>query len=450
MTSLRISCAALLVGLIGLSSARAETLVQWGENPSGPGTPGTNIVSANQLLVGAGSTFTGNTNNPPVGANYYPDNAGRSPYFSAAVSSITNAGARVVEQAASGDRLTLYGATLTPGQAFRAMVMWSSNLFLSISDPLVLTNITMVMNQRLSNSTTNQAVRVILRQNDTYFASGPAPFGASVATNVFAMSDQTWFSFTPFAAGVETIGDAVAAPSFTNVQAVGYYFSAENGSGVASNAGLQVSFFAAEGVSPSESATFTLSATSADPLMGSVSPTGGVYSDGSEVELTATASNYYQFAGWSGDLGGITNPVTIAMTANKTIVASFTAVLATNETPLWWLADNNLPTDDSGALSDTDGDGLFAWQEYIAGTQPTNPASVFITTSLRTLSGSGVLQWNSLSGRVYQVGWSTNATGVYTAFGDATAISWPVNSYTDAIHGAERTIFYQIKVRRDP
>jgi len=62
--------------------------------------------------------------------------------------------------------------------------------------------------------------------------------------------------------------------------------------------------------------------------LGSVSlnPSGGVYDSGTMVALTATPGAGYQFAGWSGDLSGSTNPAAIAMNANKNVTATFTII----------------------------------------------------------------------------------------------------------------------------
>lgn len=59
---------------------------------------------------------------------------------------------------------------------------------------------------------------------------------------------------------------------------------------------------------------------------GSVTPSNGVYNDGENVTLTATPAAGFQFAGWSGDLSGITNPATLTMNANKNVTATFTAL----------------------------------------------------------------------------------------------------------------------------
>ena len=55
-----------------------------------------------------------------------------------------------------------------------------------------------------------------------------------------------------------------------------------------------------------------------------VEPAGGVYEAGTVVTLTATPDPEWNFAGWSGDLSGLTNPITLTMDAPKTVTATFT------------------------------------------------------------------------------------------------------------------------------
>ena len=66
---------------------------------------------------------------------------------------------------------------------------------------------------------------------------------------------------------------------------------------------------------------------------------------------------------------------------------------------------------------DTDGDGWTGWQEYMAGTDPNDPASVFEITGLRMAGGNNQLTWrggtNGASGS-YAVEFTTNfITGVW-------------------------------------
>ncbi|WP_191906974.1 InlB B-repeat-containing protein [Adhaeribacter soli] len=54
------------------------------------------------------------------------------------------------------------------------------------------------------------------------------------------------------------------------------------------------------------------------------SPNQTTYSSGTSVTLTATPNSGYKFSGWSGDVTGTTNPVTITMSSDNNITATFT------------------------------------------------------------------------------------------------------------------------------
>ena len=55
-------------------------------------------------------------------------------------------------------------------------------------------------------------------------------------------------------------------------------------------------------------------------------PSDGKYASGAVVQLTANANTAagYSFTGWSGDASGSANPVSVTMSANKNVTASFT------------------------------------------------------------------------------------------------------------------------------
>jgi uncharacterized repeat protein (TIGR02543 family) len=60
---------------------------------------------------------------------------------------------------------------------------------------------------------------------------------------------------------------------------------------------------------------------------GSVTYNGtGVYDAGDVVEISAYPSAGWEFAGWSGDLGGSDSPEHITMDGNKTVTATFTEI----------------------------------------------------------------------------------------------------------------------------
>jgi uncharacterized repeat protein (TIGR02543 family) len=55
----------------------------------------------------------------------------------------------------------------------------------------------------------------------------------------------------------------------------------------------------------------------------SPSASGNIYTAGAVVQLYASASSGYHFTGWSGDVSGAANPITITMNGNKNITANF-------------------------------------------------------------------------------------------------------------------------------
>jgi uncharacterized repeat protein (TIGR02543 family) len=55
-----------------------------------------------------------------------------------------------------------------------------------------------------------------------------------------------------------------------------------------------------------------------------VDPEPGPYRYGDVVTLTATADPDWSFAGWTGDVEGTENPVTITMDGSKAVTATFT------------------------------------------------------------------------------------------------------------------------------
>jgi uncharacterized repeat protein (TIGR02543 family) len=78
-------------------------------------------------------------------------------------------------------------------------------------------------------------------------------------------------------------------------------------------------------VSGTASIYYTLTANASSGGSVALNPSGGSYVSGTVVTLTATANSGYIFTGWSGNLTGSTNPITITMDGNKTVAAAFVA-----------------------------------------------------------------------------------------------------------------------------
>jgi uncharacterized repeat protein (TIGR02543 family) len=171
--------------------------------------------------------------------------------------------------------------------------------------------------------------------------------------------------------------------------------------------------------------------------------------------LAATARSGYAFGGWWTGAGGtgseVTSATTVTITAAQTLYAKWTVLNTSQGTPCPWLDQYGLVSGtnyEAAALADTDGDGFAAWQEYIAGSNPTNGQSFFNVSSFAVPSGGAVIRWSAVTGRVYGIHWATNLLNGFQPL--ETNIVWPQASYTDTVHNAEFRSFYKVKVQPAP
>jgi len=121
--------------------------------------------------------------------------------------------------------------------------------------------------------------------------------------------------------------------------------------------------------------------------------------------------------------------------------------IATNGVPKAWLADHGWTNDfDAAATNDADGDRVATWEEYYAGTDPTNGASFLQCSEISHANFPNIgkiIRWNSVSGREYAIDGSTNPL---TGWQELTkGIAAPVNSWTDAFDAASR--HYRLRAR---
>ncbi len=164
---------------------------------------------------------------------------------------------------------------------------------------------------------------------------------------------------------------------------------------------------------------------------GSVTVGSGWQAKGVTTQVLAVADLYYHFTNWTGDASSTVNPLSLLIDSPKAVTANFAADMTTNQpTPLWWLAQYGVVSNvEEAVLADIDGDGHAAWQEYVAGTVPTNPHSV-----LRALI--------AVSNDAPRITWAPDlgAARVYTVDGrsNLTADAW------GATNAADR--FFRVKV----
>jgi len=76
-------------------------------------------------------------------------------------------------------------------------------------------------------------------------------------------------------------------------------------------------------------------------------------------------------------------------------------------------------------------------QAYIAGLNPTNPASFFL------LSTANPLQWTAVEGRVYTVWWTSN---LLSGFNETLISNYTGGAFTDLLHGTDNEGFYKLDV----
>jgi len=109
------------------------------------------------------------------------------------------------------------------------------------------------------------------------------------------------------------------------------------------------------------------------------------------------------------------------------------------------------PSDGTDADADQDGDMMSSFEEWVAGTVPTDPASCLVIRSvLLGQAGGTEVTWLSASQRVYSLYFATNlmdATPFAAVESNITAAP-PQNTCTDTIHATELRGFYRVRVIR--
>ncbi|MDQ3290874.1 MAG: CotH kinase family protein, partial [Bacteroidota bacterium] len=110
------------------------------------------------------------------------------------------------------------------------------------------------------------------------------------------------------------------------VPAVGTYnltatpYTASSGGGTAGTP-LSISFSVINQSTPGQ---YSLSVAIVGNGTVTKSPNQATYASGTNVTLTATPASGYKFSSWSGAASGTANPITVSMTSNKSVTATFT------------------------------------------------------------------------------------------------------------------------------
>ena len=104
---------------------------------------------------------------------------------------------------------------------------------------------------------------------------------------------------------------------------------------------------------------------------------------------------------------------------------------------------SNLTT--ASANTDWDSDGFFDYAEFMAGTIPTNPASLMAFSNAVQAAGSErVVYWYSVTNKSYYLARTTNILGAWTNISGSVTASPPVNVYTDSTVIVKSPVFYRL------
>lgn len=202
---------------------------------------------------------------------------------------------------------------------------------------------------------------------------------------------------------------------------------------------------------------------SVSPDLGNPQPAAGIHTyawhssvDCSVDSAVSDGGTNFTLLGWTG-----TGSVPAAGTTNLT----GTIVLDDPESSIVWNWEANLTNADSDgdtipdlwelaysgsitgmlAVADTDGDHQSNIAEYIAGTNPTNAASLFqVTSQVETNGLHFVVGWTAVTGRVYSVLWTPSLSQDFQPL--ETGIHFPQASCTDTVHSAESAGYYRVVV----
>jgi len=209
-------------------------------------------------------------------------------YTAGANGTISGTSPQTVNEGASGTAVT---ATPDAGYHF---VSWSDGIFTAARTD---TNVTVNVNASTSFAINTYTIVASAGANGAIDPSGSMSVNYG-STQSFTINPSTGYHVQDVLVDGSSVG-AVTTYTFTNVIA---------------NHTIAASF----GIN-----SYVLTADTSGSGSISKSPDQTSYGHGISIQLTATPATYWHFVGWSGDLTGSGNPVTVTIDGNKTITATF-------------------------------------------------------------------------------------------------------------------------------
>ncbi|MGD0615525.1 MAG: thrombospondin type 3 repeat-containing protein, partial [Verrucomicrobiota bacterium] len=179
-----------------------------------------------------------------------------------------------------------------------------------------------------------------------------------------------------------------------------------------------------------------------DPLF--VNQTGGDFHLQTNSPCINSGNNGY--ASGTDDLDG--NPRIVGGTVD---IGAYEFQAPVSRISYAWLQQYKLPINTNTDSSDADGDGMNNWQEWIAGTDPTNPSSVLeMLAPASTNNPSGlVVSWQSVNTRTYYLQRSTNLTAepAFSSIQSNIVGQAGTTSYMDTNASGSGPCFYRVGVQ---
>ena len=184
---------------------------------------------------------------------------------------------------------------------------------------------------------------------------------------------------------------------------------------------------------------------------------GGAYSFGSTVTVRAATAAGFRFWNWSegGCAQCAATSYTFTAACSRTLTAVFDPVETSNDVPTAWYRGYGLgpaagvawtPAQWSAFdYTNSSGNGTPNWQAYCADLDPTNPASLFVTTLISNNGPTQVFFDPSSTGRVYTLEYcDTPFTGVWKQVTGQVNIPGGTNWLSDTNAAAAR--LYRLSV----
>lgn len=115
---------------------------------------------------------------------------------------------------------------------------------------------------------------------------------------------------------------------------------------------------------------------------------------------------------------------------------------------LAWLQQYGLVTDGSADFTDADQDGMNNYQEFVAGTEPTNPSSLLKLIDVGLSSAGMTFSWHAVPGRTYTVERSPGfLPPAFVVIGDIQAQADTTICCLDPVPMGSGRFFYRLRVR---